>query len=280
MAIKFTADSTCDLSPELLKQYDISLVPLYIMMGDQAFLDGVNVTPDDMYAFTDRTGTLCTTSAINVADYVTFFSQFSSCYDAVIHVCISSEFSSCFQNAVLAATHYSNVYVVDSRNLSTGHGHIVLAGAELAAEGLEPSAIVAAQNALTQKVNASFIPDRLDYLRKGGRCSAVAALGANLLKLKPCIQVQDGKMGVGKKYRGAFEKVIEEYVREQLAQPETIRPHRIFITHSGVSEDIIQLVRRTIGECMTFDEVLVTRAGGTISGHCGPGTLGVLFIEE
>lgn len=280
MAIKFTADSTCDLSPALLQKYQISMIPLYVLMNDKPLRDGVDVTPDDMYAYTARTGKLCTTAAINVADYVAFFAPFSKEYDTVIHVCISSEFSSCFQNATLAAQHYPNVHVVDSRNLSTGHGHVVLAGAEMAARGMQPGEITQAMTALTARVNASFIPDCLDYLRKGGRCSAVAALGANLLKLKPCIQVRDGKMGVGKKYRGTFDKVIVEYTQELLAAPETIDSHRVFITHSGISREIIDLVRETIAGCMEFDEVLVTRAGGTISGHCGPGTLGVLFIEK
>ncbi len=280
MAIKFSADSTCDLSPELLQRYDIAIRPLYVVMDGEPKMDGLSVTPDEMYAFTAATGKLCSTAAINVADYIEFFRPMSQAYDAVIHTCISSDFSSCYQNACLAAQEFDNVYVVDSRNLSTGHGLVVLTGLDLAAAGKDVPAILEGMQAVTPKVSASFIPTSLEYLRKGGRCSAVAALGANLLKLKPCIQVQEGKMGVGKKYRGNMPQVLPAYVKDMLAQPDTIDTRRVFITHSGMDEELISLVKETVESCLHFEEVLITRAGGTISSHCGPGTLGVLFVHK
>lgn len=280
MNIKITTDSTCDLSPEQLKAHNIELFPMCISMGNQCLRDGIEITPDDIYAHVDAGGDICTTSALNIADYADRFSVLSKEYDAVIHLNISAEFSSCYQNAVLAAQDFDNVYVVDSRNLSTGHGHVVLRAAELAESGMSPQDIVDALNAFTPKVDASFILSRLDYIKKGGRCSSVVALGANLLHLRPCIEVVGGKMQVGKKYRGAFDKCVDQYVRDRLAHPETIEMSRIFITHSGVAESSLAAARKAVEECGNFQEILITRAGCTVSSHCGPGTIGVLFIRK
>lgn len=280
MKIKITSDSTCDLSPEQLRRYDITLLPLYINIGEKCLRDGVDATPDDIYVHVDAGGALCSTAALNLADYADVFGPLSREYDAVIHINISADFSSCHQNAALAAQGFENIYVVDSRNLSTGHGHVVLRAAELAERGMEPQAIVDHLNALTPRVEASFILNRLDYMKKGGRCSSVVALGANLLHLKPCIEVVDGKMQVGKKYRGTFEKCIDLYVRDRLSDPSQIELDRIFITHSGVEESAIEAARTAIQSCADFGEIVVTRAGCTISSHCGPGTLGILFIQK
>ena len=280
MAIKITADSTCDLSAEQLRQHNIDLFPMSITMGSQCLRDGIDVTPDDIYSHVDAGGDICTTSALNIADYTDRFSAFSKDYDAVIHINISAEFSSCYQNAVLAAQEFDNVYVVDSRNLSTGHGHVVLRAAELAESGMAAEDIVKELNAFTHKVDASFILSRLDYMKKGGRCSSVVALGANLLHLRPCIEVVGGKMQVGKKYRGAYDKCVDQYVRDRLAHPENLDLSRIFITHSGVSDSALEAARRAVEGCAHFQEILVTRAGCTVSSHCGPGTLGVLFIRK
>ena len=280
MAIKITADSTCDLSAEQLRQHNIDLFPMSITMGSQCLRDGIDITPDDIYSHVDAGGDICTTSALNIADYTDRFSAFSKDYDAVIHINISAEFSSCYQNAVLAAQEFDNVYVVDSRNLSTGHGHVVLRAAELAESGMAAEDIVKELNAFTHKVDASFILSRLDYMKKGGRCSSVVALGANLLHLRPCIEVVGGKMQVGKKYRGAYDKCVDQYVRDRLAHPENLDLSRIFITHSGVSDSALEAARRAVEDCAHFREVLVTRAGCTVSSHCGPGTLGVLFIRK
>ena len=280
MNIKITSDSTCDLSAEQLQQHNIQLLPLCISMGDKLLRDGVEITPDDIYAHVDAGGDICTTSALNFTDYSDCFTPLSQEYDAVIHINISAEFSSCYQNAVLASQEFDNVYVVATRTLSTGHGHVVLRAAELAESGMDVKDIVAELNNFTAKVDASFILSRLDYMKKGGRCSSVVALGANLLHLRPCIEVVNGKMQVGKKYRGSFEKCVDQYIRDRLAHPENLDLSRIFITHSGVADSALETARRAVEDCASFQEILVTRAGCTVSSHCGPGTLGILFLHK
>ena len=178
MNYKITADSTCDLSPELLEQYGLGLTPLYVQLGEKTYRDGVDIFPDDIYAHVANGGDLATTAAVNLADYVRLFSDLSRKYDFVIHICISSDFSCCYQNASLAAAEYPNVYIVDSRNLSTGHGLVVLEAERCAREGMEPQEIVSYLQVLTERVDASFILSRLEYMKKGGRCSSVAVLGA------------------------------------------------------------------------------------------------------
>ena len=280
MTYQIISDSTCDLSPEQVKKYNIHLMPLYVQLGDKTFRDGVDIHPDDIYAHVAAGGDLAATAAVNLADYVQVFSEYSRKADFVIHVTISSDFSCCYQNACLAAADYDNVYVVDSRNLSTGHGLVVLEAVRLAESGMEPKKIIETLNELTARVRASFILDRLEYMKKGGRCSAVAMLGANLLKLRPCIQVKDGKMGVEKKYRGSFERCTRDYITDRLAGRDDLDLRRVFITHSGVSPEIEALAEKTVRELQPFEEVCITRAGCTVSSHCGPGTLGVLFIEK
>jgi len=280
MPIKITSDSTSDLSPELLSRYHITLLPLYVSLGGETRRDGVDVSPDELFAFVERTGKLPSTAAVNVADYQKCFQVLSAQYDAVIHVTISSDFSSCFQNASIAAQEFENVYVVDSRNLSTGHGHVVLEAALAAERGENVRQIVEYLNSLTGRVEASFVVDKLDYLVKGGRCSSAAALGANLLRLKPCIEVADGKMRVGKKYRGAFEKALGDYVRDRLSNRDDLVLDRIFITHTPCPPGTVEAVRRAVEQYAGFREIIETQAGATISSHCGPSTLGILFIRS
>lgn len=280
MRYQITSDSTCDLSPEQLEQYNIRLLPLYVSMDGKTLRDGVDVKPDDIYAHVSAGGSLPQTAAVNLADYVRAFTELSKKNDFVIHVCISLDFSCCYQNAKLAAADFDNVYVVDSRNLSTGHGLVVLEAERMAREGMAPDDIVAALHDLTGRVEASFILDRLDYMKKGGRCSAVTLLGANLLKLRPCIEVKDGKMGVGKKYRGSFDKCVCEYITDKIGNRSDLELRRVFITHSGVSEETVQKAVETVQKLQPFEEICVTRAGCTVSSHCGPGTLGVLYIRK
>lgn len=280
MSIKITSDSTCDLSPALLAQYDITLLPLYVTMGERTCRDGVDVRPEDLFSYVDCTGTLPTTAAVNVADYHECFAQFSAQYEAVIHITISSDFSSCYQNACVAAADFDNVFVVDSRNLSTGHGLVVLEGALAARRGDRAEDIVAYLNELTGRVEASFVVDKLDYLVKGGRCSSAAALGANLLKLKPCIEVADGKMKVGRKYRGSYDKVLLQYVRDRLEGRDDLVLDRIFLTHTPCRPETVEAVRQEIGKYASFGQIIETTAGCTISSHCGPNTLGILFIRS
>ena len=280
MRYQITSDSTCDLSPEQLEEYNIRLLPLYVDMDGRTLRDGVDVKPDDIYAHVAAGGGLPKTAAVNMADYVRAFTELSAKNDFVIHVCISMDFSCCYQNAKLAAADFDNVYVVDSRNLSTGHGLVVLEAERMAREGMEPEAIVAALEALTGRVEASFSLDRLDYMKMGGRCSAVTLLGANLLRLRPCIEVRDGKMGVGKKYRGSFEKCLVQYITDKLSGRTDLELRRVFITHSGLPEQTVQKAVETVQSLQKFEEIDVTRAGCTVSSPCGPGTIGVLFIRK
>ncbi len=280
MKIKLISDSTCDLSPELIKKYDIEILPLYVTIGEEHLLDGVEVTPDDIYDYVEKSGKLPSTAAPNIGNFLEVFKKYRNEGFEVVHFNISGDFSSSYHNACAAAEEVGGVYVVDSRNLSTGQGHVVLYGAELAAQGKSAREICEACTAITSKVEASFVVDSIDYLRKGGRCSAVAALGANLLKLKPCIEVIDGKMTPSKKYRGKIEKVILQYVEERLAGRNDIDTHRIFVTHTKCDKEVVDAVKKKIAEHFDFDEILETTAGCTITSHCGPYTLGILFIRK
>lgn len=281
MAIKITADSTCDLTAELLEKYDIELFPLYITLNGQTKKDGLEITADDIFASVAAGSPLASTAAVTPNDYESRFAQLLREYDAVIHINISSEFSACHQNARIAAANFNNVYVVDSRNLSTGHGHVVLEAALRVQAGMAAQDIVKQlEEDIVPNVDASFILDRLDYMVKGGRCSTVTALGANVLQLKPCIEVVDGKMRVAGKYRGSYEKCIRKYVKDRLEGRSDIRPGRIFITHSGCPQGDIDAAKDEVMRCQSFDEIYVTRAGCTISSHCGPRTLGILYIKK
>ena len=278
--IIISSDSTCDLSAELRERYNVSIVPLGVTLGDKTYFDGVDVTPDDIYAHHDKTGELPKTTAANVGDCIDYFKPFADAGKTVIHLALSAEFSSTYNNACLAASEFENIYVVDSRNLSTGNGLLVIAAAEMAQNGMEATEIVEKLNQMAACVDASFVIDKLDYLHKGGRCSALAMLGANVLKLKPCIEVKNGKMGVGKKYRGKYGSVLKEYVAERLADIDNIDLDRVFVTHAGVDMEIVNAVVEQVKQTAPFKEVFITRAGCTISSHCGADTLGVLFVRK
>lgn len=280
MRIKITSDSTCDLSEALIEQYNIKIIPLYVVMDDKTLLDGVDVNSQDIFDYTDRTGKLCSTSAVSIGNYADYFAPLSEEYDAVVHISISSGFSSCYQNACLAAADFDNVYVIDSKNLSTGQGHVVLEAAKLAENCTDVEKLVEELNDLTGRVEASFVLDRLDYMVKGGRCSMVAALGANLLKLKPGIEVVDGKMQVGKKYRGSYLKCLEAYVKDKLADRDDVLYERAFITYTTATEEELEAVRAVMAQYAPFETIYETTAGCTVACHCGPSTLGVLFIRK
>ena len=278
MSIKITATSTCDLPPELLERHQITIVPLYISFGGNTYLDGVDTGPDDIFRHVDGGGALPTTAAVNIADYQALFAELSPKYDAVLHITIGAEFSACYQDACVAAEDFANVYVVDSRNLTTGQGLLVLEAAEAAERGESIQDILTRLDSLIDKVDTTFVVDKLDYLAKGGRCSSVVALGANLLKLKPCIVLADGKMTVGKKYRGSFEKVLPDYVRDQLTGKEVQRS-RAVIVHTRCDPAIPAAVEQIVRE-YGFREIIHAVAGSTISCHCGPNTLGILFLRK
>ncbi len=280
MKIKILSDSTCDLSKDLLEKYDISIVPLTVIKNDQEYSDGINITTDDIFAHVAAGGSLCTTAAISVVDYQEKFAEFADKYDAVVHINISSELSSSYQNACLAAAEFDNIAVIDSRNLSTGQGLVVLKACELAETASSLEELKEKLNAFTPKVEASFLLDRLDYMVKGGRCTAVVALGANLLGLKPCIEVKDGKMGVVKKYRGNYAKSLAAYVKDRLANRDDLDRKHLFVTRTPVSDECLKAVEAAVAEHADFENIYWTMAGCTVSCHCGPGTLGVLFVRK
>lgn len=279
-SVVITSDSTCDLSQELLDRYDIPVIPLTITLGEDTFLDGSSFTPLDMYARYKQDGTLPKTSAPSVQEFLDFFSQFTEKGCEVVHLDISSELSNTYNAACMAAEELGHVHVVDSRMLSTGVGLLAIEGAECRDRGMGAQEIAEHLRGLTGKVQTSFVLDTLQFMWKGGRCSAVSALGANLLSLKPGLEMKEGKLGVYKKYRGNIKNVYKQYVKERL-QGRRVRPGHVFITESGevddaVLEEICALVRETI----PVQEIHHTMAGCTVSTHCGPKTLGILFIEE
>lgn len=278
--IIISSDSTCDLSAELKEKYGIKIIPLGVTLGTDVYRDGVDITPDDIYAHHAKTGELPKTTATNVGEGIEYFEELTKDGDAVIHFTISSTMSSTYNNSCMAAEDFDNVYVIDAANLSTGSGLLVLAAAEMAQQGMEAAQIVEEIEKLKPCVDASFVIDSLEYLHKGGRCSTLAMMGANLLKLKPCIEVKNGSMGVGKKYRGMYGRVLAEYVEERLQNVDDIDTTRVFVTHAGCNEDIVNAVVEQVKAKGIFDEVLLTRAGCTVSSHCGANTLGVLFIRK
>ncbi len=278
--IIITCDSTADLGGKLAERYNIPIVPLSVTLGDKTFKDGVDINPEELYSYVERTGELPKTTATNIGEYIDFFKKYTDEGYTVVHFAFCSKMSSTYTNACLAAEEVENVYVVDTKNLSSGSGLLVLAGCDMLKEGLSAKEIADKCTELVPFVDASFVIDNLDYLHKGGRCSALSVLGANLLKLKPCIMVKDGVMGVEKKYRGKFNDIAKEYIKERLKNIDDIDKSRIFLTHAGYDEDFMNELCEYIKSLDIFDEVFLIRAGCTISSHCGRECLGVLFIRK
>ena len=278
--IMITCDSTADLTKELYAKYEAAVVPMGVNLGDDFRRDGLNITISDIFDYVAASGQLPKTSAVSVGEYDDVFRPLVEQGYEIVHVSLSSSLSSSHQNARLAAEELGNVYVVDSKNLSTGIGHLVLLGRELAASGMTAAEVAAALEELREKLDVSFVLQTLEYLHKGGRCSGVAAFGANLMKLRPEIEVVGGKMQVGRKYRGNMEKTVLAYIRGRLEGREDIRLDRIFITHSGCPQEIVEKAEALVRELHPFQEVIVTTAGSTITSHCGPDCLGVLFLKK
>ena len=275
-----TVDSTADLSVELIARYGIKIVPLTITLGDDVFLDGQGFTPLDMYERFRKDGTLPKTSAPGVQEFLDFFTPFVNDGYEVVHLDISAELSNSFNAARLAAQELEGVYPVDSRMLSTGLGLLTIEGAECRDRGMGAREIAVHLQELIGKVSTSFVLDTLDFMRKGGRCSGVAAMAANLLQLKPALEMKDGKLGVYKKYRGSIVHVYKQYITERL-KGKRVRPGHVFLTESGeIDPAVIEELTQLIYEFSGCKEVHHTLAGCTVSTHCGPKTLGVLFIEE
>ena len=277
--IKITTDSTCDLPVWLLEQHNISVVPLGVVKGDRLYRDGVDIRTADIAAHVDAGGDIATTNAVNIADYETLFREHIEKYDAISHVNIGMGFSSCHQNAKLAAEEVPEVFVFSSENLSIGHGALVLAAAEAAEAGKSVTEILALLEDLAGRVEMSFVLDRLDYMKKGGRCSAVAALGANLLKLHPCIEVIDGKMSVTKKYRGSTEKAVTDYIKERLEGRADLDCSRIIVVDTNDDDHLTAIARAYLEQDGRFSEIIEAKAGCTIFSHCGPNVLGLMIMR-
>lgn len=280
MNVKISADSTCDLSSELIARYGITIAPLYIVDGEQTRRDSVDITREDLFRMVEQEGKTFSTAAVNVDDYRALFSRLREDGSEVVHFTISSDMSSCYQNACLAAQELGGVYVVDSRSLSSGIALLVLDAAEMAQAGVSAEQIYRTLEEKKQKLDVSFVLETLEYLSRGGRCSSLAAFGANLMQIRPCIEVRDGKMGVGKKYRGQLIRCMVKYIRERLSEPDTLDLRRIFYTDSGLDEESCRTLEDAIRECAPFEEILHGDAGCTISNHCGPHCMGILFYRK
>lgn len=279
--IKIISDSTCDLSKELIEKYDITILPLHIHLGEQEYEDGVNISVDDLYKWSDANKETPKTSAVSITEVVNLYNSFPN--DELIVFSISGSMSSTgdvMRMAAIEVEREDEIHVIDSQNLSTGVGLLVIEAAIMAQEGKTASQIEDALHAFIPKVRASFVVDTLTYLHRGGRCSGVAALAGGALKLHPLIKVENGKMDAGKKYRGTMNRVIMSYVKDMEAELLTSKSDRVFITHSGCEDTIIQEVYDYLEGLNYFKEILITRAGAVVSSHCGPGTLGVLYIEN
>ena len=280
MKIKILSDSTCDLGPGMQQKYDITLIPLSVIKDGKDYKDGVTITPADIFAHVAAGGDLCSTSAVSIGEYVDVFEKYTHDYDGIIHITIGSGFSTCYQSACLAAEDFDNVRVIDSKNLTTGQGFLVLKAYELAQTMDDLDAIADELRRLVEKVEASFLVDKLDYLVKGGRCSSAAALGANVLGLKPCIEVRDGKMTVVKKYRGNYARCLASYVKDRLDGRDDIDRSTAFVVKTVVSDECYEGVMDAVSTYGGFETVYEETAGCTISCHCGPGALGVLFMKK
>lgn len=280
--VKIVADSTCDLSKELLEAYDVTIIPLMISLGETTKKDLVEITPDEIYEWSDKTGQTPKTAAPTIGDAYAILQPFMEQNMDIIFFGISEAMSAtCNVIRLVAQNHgYDRLFVVDSKNLSTGIGLQVLRAAAMAKKGAPAEEILKDNERINGKVRASFVVDTLTYLHRGGRCSGVQAILANTLRLKPEIVVKDGRMDVGKKYRGNIKSVLMKYVEDRKDQLLDADPERVFITHSGCDSDIIESIRQFIAGLNVFKEILVTRAGGVISSHCGPNTLGVLYISN
>lgn len=281
--IRIVADSTCDLSRELIEQHNIEILPLHIMLGDKEYLDGINVTPSDLYKWSDENKSTPHTSAPSISDAISLFEKVMVNGDEIIAFAISSSMSASCETMQIAAQNLDacdRISVIDSANLSTGIGLLVVEAATMAEQGMARDLIVQQIEKLKPNVRASFVVDTLTYLHRGGRCSSVAALAGGALKLHPKIVVENGAMSATKKYRGKYSNIVLEYVKDMEPSLKKAKPDRIFITHSGMDPDIVDSVRNYLRELNIFNEVIETRAGSVISSHCGPGTLGALFIVQ
>lgn len=278
MKIAVSVESTSDLSKEIILENDIKVIPFHITLGDKTFKDG-EVSTKELFAFADENKTLPKTNAINEFEYTEYFEELKKDYDAVIHISLSSGLSSSCANAKRASQNVSNVYVVDSLSLSTGIGLLALYARDLAKEGVEPSEIAKKLEQRVDKLQVSFVIERLDYLYKGGRCNALSLLGANILKIRPRIVVSNGKMGSDKKYRGAMDKVVGKYCHDVIEEFNTPDLDRVFLTYTTATEQMIEQAKQSLVD-RGFKNIYLTTAGCTVASHCGAHTLGILYFND
>ena len=281
MRFKILSDSTCDLPKEILDRYDITLVPLTVVKDGKDYKDGLDITPADIFDHVASGGELCSTSAVSVGEYEEFFEKYAAEYDGVLLINLGSGFSSSHQNALIAAEDYPNVRCIDSASLSLGQGLIVMKAAELAESCESLDALAEAVRAYIPKVEGSFVLDQLKFLVKGGRCSSLAALGANMLNLKPCISLNEGRLGVSKKYRGSYTRCLTNYVKERLEGREDLDSDTLFLVYTvDQPKETLDAVREAVFQYGNFTNVIEATAGCTISCHCGPGTLGLMYLKK
>ena len=283
MSVKILSDSTCDLSKELIEKYNIGILPLHIVLGEVEYKDGEEIGPDEIYEWADANKTTPKTSAIGITEVMDAYEKWLKEYDEIVIFSISGKMSTTVNVMRMAAEEVEKedcIFVVDSENLSTGNGLLVIEAAIMAQEGKSAKEIESYITQLKSQVKASFVVDTLTYLHRGGRCSGVAALAGGALKLHPKIVVEEGGMKPDKKYRGKMKKVIMDYAKEMEEKLLGAKKDRVFITHSGCETEVLESVEEYLKGLNHFDEILITRAGGVISSHCGPGTLGVLYIEN
>lgn len=278
--ILITADSTTDLTPDLIERYGVKILPLGITLGDVTYKDGVDVTPEDIRTYYKETGLLPKTSSPNLGDTEDFFRQYTEKGFSIVHFSLSSALSSSYSNACLAAQSFDNVFVVDTENLSFGGGILVVEAAKMAERGMDAEAIADACRSLAKRVDTTFVIDSLEFLHKGGRCSALSVLGANLLKIKPCIAVRNGSMNIAEKYRGKFEKVVRDYLFDLLGDRSDIEPGGIHVFHAGCTDEVVRVTEDTVKEILGTDDVTIPRAGCTIFSHCGPDTVGIFLLRK
>lgn len=281
--VKIIADSTCDLSKELIEKYNISILPLHIILGEKEYCDGINIEPEDIFSWSDANNATPKTSAPSVSEVIDVLKPFTDAGNSVICFTISKEMSSTANVFKIAAEELmasDKVWVIDSANLSTGIGLLVIEAAVMAERGETAETIAERMEYFKPLVRSSFVVDTLTFLHRGGRCSSISAMAGGVLKIHPKIVVENGKMDSTKKYRGRIDKVITAYVKDMEEKLKKANPDRVFITHSGCDDDIVNSVKEYLKELGVFKEILITRAGGVISSHCGPGTLGVLFLES
>ena len=280
--IILSADGSCDLGEELKERYSVQYANGSVTVNDRRFTDGVDIKPDDMYRIYKETGVLPKTSAINAAEYLEHFKKFTDAGYEVIHICLSSGITSGYQTCLIAASELEGVYVVDSKSLSSGFGLLVAEAGDMIEQGMPAKDIVDKLNDMRSHIRCSFVLETLEFMRAGGRCSDITAFAATLLNLKPCIEMNNetGTMYVSKKYRGDMDKVLLKYTEDRFEKYDNVNPKRVYITHSGVPDERIALVRDYIERTGKFESIYVSRASCTISTHCGPGTLGVLFLTK